>query len=108
MRCVSRLPPLGQHAGAPGLLHPSWVVPQVMPGDVPQERETRLPGLLVAESEPDHDGGTGAPDIQPGVIAQVLVLSYRLVDKLAKSSADGPETPPGHAGLPPSACAVGT
>jgi hypothetical protein len=48
-------------------LHPSWVVPQVMPGDVPTERETRLPGLLVAESEPDHDGSTGLPDIRSGV-----------------------------------------
>src|SRR6202012_5322407 len=57
-------------------LHPSWVVPQVMPRDVPTERETRLPGLLVAESEPDHDGSTGPPDRQQGFTSRSLVFSY--------------------------------
>src|ERR1700742_3424111 len=80
-------------------LHPSWVVPQVMPGDVPTERETRLPGLLVAVSEPDHDGSTGSPDIRPAVCARALVLSYRLACRLAKSGAGGPGTPPGDARL---------
>src|SRR5579862_5097448 len=32
--------------------HSSWVVPQVMPGYLPWEGDTRLSGLLVAESEP--------------------------------------------------------
>src|ERR1700684_1363403 len=43
-------------------LHPSWVDPQVMPGEVPREGEPRLPDLLVAESEPEHDGITGPLD----------------------------------------------
>jgi hypothetical protein len=43
-----------------------WVVPQVMPGAVAWEEDTRLSDLLVAESEPDHDGISGLPHIPPG------------------------------------------
>ena len=56
-------------ASAPQRLasHSSWVVPQVMPGGLRWEGDTRLSGLLVAESEPDHDGIPGLPDRQPRV-----------------------------------------
>jgi hypothetical protein len=43
--------------------HSSWVVPQVNPGVLPCEGDTRLSELLVAESEPDHDGIPGLSDI---------------------------------------------
>src|SRR5580700_11077534 len=56
-------------ASAPPRLasHSSWVVPQVKPGRAAWEGDTPLSGLLVAESEPDHDGTPGLPDIHPGV-----------------------------------------
>jgi hypothetical protein len=49
--------------------HSSWVVPQAMPGRPRWEGDTRLSGLLVAESEPEHDGIPGLPDIYPGPAA---------------------------------------
>jgi hypothetical protein len=49
-----------------------------MPGRPAREEDTRRSGLLVAESEPDHDGVAGLPDIPPGFLPGVLVLSYRL------------------------------
>src|SRR6516225_797920 len=42
------------------------------------EEDTRRSGLLVAESEPDHDDIPGLPDIQPPFRPGILVLSYRL------------------------------
>jgi hypothetical protein len=56
--------------------HSSWVVPQVMPGYLPREGDTRLSGLLVAESEPGHRGIPGLADIWPSLAPGVLVLSY--------------------------------
>ena len=41
------------------------------------EGDTRLSDLLVAESEPDHDGTPGLPDIHPGFPPGVLVPSYK-------------------------------
>src|SRR5580700_6078010 len=52
--------------------HSSWVVPQVMPGYLPREGDTRLSGLLVAESEPGHRGIPGLPDIWPSLPPGVL------------------------------------
>src|SRR5690242_20907304 len=52
--------------------HSSWVVPQAMPGGLSWEGDTRLSGLLVAESEPDHDGIPGLPHIYPGPAAGVI------------------------------------
>src|SRR5215510_3287653 len=36
------------------------------------EGDTRLPDLLVAESEPDHDGAPGLPDIHLGFPARIF------------------------------------
>ena len=55
----------------------SWVDPQGMPGGLRWERDTRLSDLLVAESEPDHDGISSLPDRHPGFPAGVLVPSYK-------------------------------
>jgi hypothetical protein len=52
--------------------HSSWVVPQVMPGRLRWEGDTRLSGLLVAESEPEHDGIPGLSDIYPGSAAALF------------------------------------
>jgi hypothetical protein len=52
--------------------HSSWVVPQVMPGGLRWEGDTRLSGLLVAESEPEHDGIPGLSDIDPGSAARLF------------------------------------
>src|SRR5947208_2587339 len=41
------------------------------------EGDTRLSGLLVAESEPEHDGSTGLADIDPGLSRWVLMPSYK-------------------------------
>jgi hypothetical protein len=49
--------------------HSSWVVPQAMPGRLRWEGDTRLSGLLVAESEPEHNGIPGLSDIDPGSAA---------------------------------------
>jgi hypothetical protein len=56
----------------------SWVVPQAMPGDARCEGDTRPSGLLVAESEPDHDEIPGRKDRYPRLAAGVLVRSYML------------------------------
>src|SRR6267378_4049050 len=42
------------------------------------EGDTRLSGLLVAESEPEHDGRPGLADIDPGLSRRVLVPSYKV------------------------------
>jgi hypothetical protein len=44
------------------------------------EGDTRLSDLLVAESEPDHDGTPGLPDIYPGFPPGVLVASYKVAE----------------------------
>ncbi|MGH3149598.1 MAG: hypothetical protein ACRDOB_02555 [Streptosporangiaceae bacterium] len=59
--------------------HSSWVVPQVMPGYLPREEDTRPSGLLVAESEPGLRGIPGLPDIWLSLPPGVFVLSYRLI-----------------------------
>src|SRR5450755_245946 len=77
--------------------HSSWVVPQVMPGGAAWEGDTRRPGLLVAESEPDHDGTPGGLDRHPGFPSGPLVASYKVAGykaaepyRLMKSCADEP------------------
>ena len=69
MRCVSRLPPLGQALPAPGL---AFVLgcPAGYAWLSAWEGDTRRSGLLVAESEPDHDEVPGLPDRQPRVPAR--------------------------------------
>src|SRR5262249_11134990 len=52
--------------------HSSKVVPQVMPVVSRWEGDTRLSGLLVAESEPDHDGSPGLVDRDPGLSCRVF------------------------------------
>src|SRR5271166_2835664 len=69
--------------------HSSWVDPQVMPGGLCWERDTRLSSLLVAESEPDHDETTSLPDRHPGFSPGVLVPSYKSAGLQAKHSLRG-------------------
>src|SRR5271157_2187361 len=69
--------------------HSSWVDPQVMPGGLYGERDTRLSGLLVAESEPDHDGITSLPDRHPGFSPGVLVPFYKEARAYRLSAACG-------------------
>src|ERR1700761_6405928 len=79
MRCVSRLPPLGQALIEHLASHSSWVVPQVMPGCAVCEGDTRRSARLVAESEPGETGIPGGPDIRLRSEPAVLVFSYRPV-----------------------------
>jgi hypothetical protein len=53
------------------------VVPQVMPGGVRWEEETRPSRLLVAESESDQDGSAGRPDMPSGFPPGALVPSHK-------------------------------
>src|SRR5690348_13435729 len=50
---------------------------RVCPAVFPWEGDTRLSGLLVAESEPDHEGIPGRADIYPGPGTWSLVPSYK-------------------------------
>src|SRR5690242_5060836 len=61
---------------------------RLMPGRVPWEEDRRPSGLLVAESEPDYDGGPGLADRDPGSVHRVLVPSF-------KASATRRGRPPG-------------
>src|SRR5690348_8055295 len=64
--------------------HSAW--PRIRPrltrrlclGRLRWEGDTRLSGLLVAESEPEHDGSPGLADIDPGLSRRVLVPSYKV------------------------------
>src|SRR5690349_11768858 len=64
--------------------HSAW--PRIRPrltrrlclGRLRWEGDTRLSGLLVAESEPEHDGSPGLADIDPGLSPRVLVPSYKV------------------------------
>src|SRR5947209_17079697 len=72
MRCVSRLPPLGQRA------YRAW--PRIRPRLTRRlflcrlrwEEDTRLSGLLVAESEPGHGGRPGLADRDQGSARRVF------------------------------------
>src|SRR5712675_2160322 len=59
-----------------------------MPGRIPWEGDTRLAGLLVAESEPDHDGIPGLADIRPGFRSGALVPSCKAAEPTGCLEAD--------------------
>src|SRR2546426_4225675 len=61
-----------------------------MPGRLRWEEDTRLSGLLVAESEPEHDGHPGLADRDPGFARRVFGVFVQGRDhyRLARSCAD--------------------